>query len=355
MYVSFNDGESWQSFQQNLPIVPITDLTIKNEDLIVATQGRSFWIMDDISPLRQLTDEIQKKNFHLYQPRPTWRIGGGGRGDDLLSGKNLQSGVILYYYLKDAPDSNSVELKFFDEKNQFITSFKPKTKDRSAVIPIKKGLNRFIWDMRYKDAERFDGMILWAQGGLRGPLAVPGKYNAVLVNGKDSVSVPFEIVKDPRSSSSAEDLQAQFDFVIAGRNKLSETHNGIKQIRSIKKQLNDVNEKFKDQKNSESIKKEIDKTIKELTSIEEALYQTKNKSPQDPLNYPNRLNDKLASLVSDVANGDFRPTVQSIELKNELFNKIDEQLNKLKSVIDNRIPELNKLIKDADLPAIIVK
>lgn len=355
MYVSFNDGESWQSFQQNLPIVPITDLTIKNEDLIVATQGRSFWIMDDISPLRQLTDEVQKKNFHIYQPRPTWRIGGGGRGDDLLSGKNLQSGVMLYYYFKDTPDSNSVELKFYNEKNQFITSFKPKTKDRSAVIPIKKGLNRFVWDMRYKDAERFDGMILWAQGGLRGPLAVPGRYKAVLVYGKDSLSVPFEIVKDPRSSSRAEDLQAQFDFVIGGRDKLSETHNGIKQIRSIKKQLNDVNEKFKDQKNSESIKKEIDKTIKELISIEETLYQTKNKSPQDPLNYPNRLNDKLASLVSDVANGDFRPTVQSVELKNELFNRIDEQLNKLKSVIDNRIPELNKLIKEADLPAIIVK
>jgi len=224
-----------------------------------------------------------------------------------------------------------------------------------VVIPIKKGLNRFIWDMRYKEAERFDGMIIWSQGGLRGPLAVPGNYSAVLINGKDSTTIPFEIVKDPRSSSSIDDLIAQFNFVLSGRDKLTEIHNAIKQIRSIRKQLNDIKEKFKDRKDSDSIKKEIEKTNKELTSIEETLYQTKNKSPQDPLNYPNRLNDKLASLVSDVANGDFRPTVQSEELKNEFFAKIDEQIKKLKNIIVNEIPVLNKLIKEAELPAIIIE
>ncbi|MEW6509128.1 MAG: glycosyl hydrolase [Bacteroidota bacterium] len=355
MYVSFNDGEIWQPFQLNLPIVPITDIAIKNEDLIVATQGRSFWIMDDISPLRQLTDVIQKKNFHIYQPRPTWRIGGSTRGDDYLSGKNLQSGVILYYYFKDAPDSNSVELKFYDGNNNFITSFKAKSKERGEVIPIKKGLNRFVWNMRYKDAERFDGMIIWAGGGLRGPVAVPGNYSALFINGKDSVSVPFEIVKDPRSSSNAEDLQAQFDFLISGRNKLTETHKAVKQIRSIRKQLNDLKERFKERKDSDSIKNEIDKAAKELTSIEEILYQTKNKSPQDPLNYPIRLNDKLASLINNVSSGDFRPTVQAVELNNEIFLKIDEQLKKLKSIIDNQIPALNKMIKEIDLPAVIIK
>lgn len=353
VYVSFNDGENWQPFQQNLPVTPITDLTMKNEDLIVATQGRSFWVMDDISPLRELSKEIEQKRFHVYQPRTTWRISGSSRGEDLLAGKNLQSGVILNYYFKEAPDSNSVELKFYDSNNKFINSFKPKTKERTEVIPIYKGLNRFIWNMRYKDAERFDRMIIWASGGLRGPVAVPGNYTAVLVNGKDSISVPFEIVKDPRISSGQEDLQLQFDFIISAQQKLTEMHKGIKQIRNIRKQLNDVKERVKEQKNSDTIKKEIDTVVKKLTTIEETLYQTKNKSPQDPLNYPNRLNDKLASLAGDVSSGNFRPTEQAVLLKQELFEKIDVQLNNLKSIIGNEVPMLNKLIKEADIPAVI--
>lgn len=355
VYISFDDGINWQPFQQNLPIVPITDLTIKNEDLIVATQGRSFWIMDDISPLRQLSGEIEKKNFHLYSPRPSYRIGGSSRSDATLSGKNLQSGVIIDYYFKDQPDSNSVELKFYDKDKKLITSFKPKSKERSEVIPLKRGLNRFIWNMRYKDAERFDGMIIWSSGGLRGPLAVPGNYYAVLVSGKDSVSVPFEILKDPRSSSGDDDLQMQFDFLISARDKLTQTHNAVKQIRTIRKQLNEIKERFKDRKDSDAVKKMNEKISSGLSQIEETLYQTKNKSPQDPLNYPNRLNDKLASLASDMSSGGFRPTGQAIELKKELFAKIDIQLDKLKSIIENEIPEFNRIIKEADLPAIIVK
>lgn len=355
VYISFNDGQNWQPFQQNLPIVPVTDLTIKNEDLIIATQGRSFWVMDDISPLRQLSGEIEKKHFHLYSPRPAFRIGGSSRGDATLSGKNLQSGVILYYYFKDQPDSNSVELKFYDNNKNLITSFKPKSKEQSEVIPVKKGLNRFIWNMRYKDAEKFDGMIIWSSGGLRGPLAVPGNYYAVLVTGKDSVSVPFEILKDPRSSSGIDDIKMQFDFLISARDKLTETHNAVKKIMTIRKQLNEIKGRFKDRKDSETVIKMNDKISESLSQIEETLYQTKNKSPQDPLNFPNRLNDKLASLASDMSTGSFRPTGQAIELKRELFAKIDTQLDKLKSIIENEIPEFNRIIKEADLPAIIVK
>ncbi|MEW5842372.1 MAG: glycosyl hydrolase [Bacteroidota bacterium] len=354
MYVSFNDGENWQTFQQNLPVVPITDLAIKNEDLIVATQGRSFWILDDISPLRQLNNDVENKNFWLYQPRPTFRMGGGGGGGGLTAGKNLQSGVILNYYFKEMPDSGSVKLKIYEADGKVIKNYKPKSKEKNEKLPIKKGLNRFIWNMRYPDAEKFDGMILWSGGGLTGPIAIPGDYKAVLVDGKDSVVVPFTIVKDPRSSASQQDLQEQFDFLISVRDKLTETHMAIKQIRNIRKQLKDINERVKELKNAEDVKKLSDEIDKKITSIEETLYQTKNKSPQDPLNYPVRLNDKLSSLNSDVASGSFKPTDQAIAVKNELVGKIDEQLSKLKDVIANEIPKFNKLVEDVKVPAVIL-
>ncbi len=352
MYISFNDGENWQSFQQNLPIVPITDLTVKNEDLIVATQGRSFWMIDDISPLRQINSEITKKKFWIYQPRESFRIGGSGRGDATTSGVNLQSGVILNFYFQDMPDSNSVELKIFDGSGKIIKTFKPKTKER---LPIRKGLNRMTWNMRYPDTEKVEGMILWSGGGMTGPLALPGDYKAVLIHNKDSVEVSFTIMKDPRSSSSLSELKSQFDFLISVGEKLTETHKGIKQIRNIRKQLKDVGDRIKDQKNVETIKKLSEEINKRITAVEETLYQTKNKSPQDPLNFPVRLNDKLSSLGSSAASGDFKPTDQAVELKKELFAKIDAELIKLKEIVGNEIPKFNKLVAEANVPAVILQ
>jgi photosystem II stability/assembly factor-like uncharacterized protein len=354
IYISFNDGENWQAFQQNLPVVPITDLTIKNEDLIAATQGRSFWMIDDFSPLRQMNSDIMKKNFWLYQPRETFRISGRDGNDGITAGKNLKSGMILNYYFKDMPDSSAVELKIFDANGNLIKSFKPKTKEKNEQLPIKKGLNRFIWNMRYADAEKFDGMILWG-GGMTGPVAVPGNYKAMLKYGKDSLTVPFTIAKDPRASSNADDLKAQFDFMISVRDKLSETHKAIKQIRNIREQIKDVSEKIKDQKNTGELKKFGEEINKKITAVEEVLYQTKNKSPQDPLNYPIRLNNKLASLGSSVERGNFRPTDQALVLKQELVAKIDAELKKLKDVIDNEIPKFNKLVDEAKVPAVILE
>ncbi len=355
MYISFNDGDNWQTFQQNLPIVPITDLAIKNEDLIVATQGRSFWMIDDISPLRLLSADVMKKNYYLYPPRDTYRINGSSRGDGITSGTNLQSGVILNYYFKEMPDSNSVELKITDSGGKVIKSFKPKTKERGDRLPIKKGLQRFVWNIRYPDAEKFDGLIIWSRGGLTGPKAIPGEYKATLVYGKDSSTVPFAIVKDPRSSSTQEDLQAQFDFVLSTRDKLTEIHKAIKTIRNIRKQINGVNERIKNRKDADAIKKSGEEINKKITAVEEALYQTKNKSSQDPLNFPVRLNDKLSSLNGSVENGDFRPTEQSYKVKKELVEEIDAELKKLNEVVETDIPKFNETVNQVKVPAVILQ
>ncbi|MFN2330061.1 MAG: WD40/YVTN/BNR-like repeat-containing protein, partial [Chromatocurvus sp.] len=234
IYVSFDDGDSWQSFQLNLPEVPITDLQVRDRNLIVATQGRSFWILDDLSPLHQLNEDVARAGAHLYQPKPSYRMRQGGRGerDPLLEGENHPQGVMFYFALSAAPSEDQpVTLEILDANGTRVREFsshvdkddKGGKEDESSRLEANEGANLFVWDMRYPDAVDFDGLILYS-ANTRGPLAVPGTYTARLTANGDSVEQAFEILKDPRVNSSLADLQAQFDFLIAVRDKLSEAH-----------------------------------------------------------------------------------------------------------------------------------
>lgn len=354
MYVSFDDGANWQSLQFNLPIVPITDLTIKDGDLIAATQGRSFWMIDDLTPLRNWQPAIAQKAFELFQPRPAYRVGGGNAGrNPKLHGENLNSGVMVQFFLKNAPDSaNAVTLEFMDKDRKLIKRYSSNAKDRREQLEARAGGNRFFWNMRYPDAEGFDGLILWG-GGLQGPLAVPGNYFVKLKVGKDSAEQAFEIRPDPRSKATQEDLQAQFDFLIAVRDKLTETHKAVKNIRAVREQLNAYAKRL-DKTRDKDLSEHIEGIQKQLTAIEEALYQTKNRSGQDPLNFPIRLNNKLADLVNVVGTGNFRPTEQAIAVKNDITAKIDAELAKLKNIFDSELPQLNQAVRAKNLDAVVL-
>ncbi len=354
LYLSFDDGASWKSFQLNLPIVPITDLTIKDNDLIVATQGRSFWVMDDITPLHQLSEQIAQNELTLFQPRSTYRLPGSSRGEPTNAGKNPPNGVALRYYFKNAPDSGSVALRILEEDGTVIKSYSPKAKERNARLAVKKGMNQFVWNMRYEDAETFKGLIMWS-GSVRGPKAAPGNYQARLVAGDDSSTVSFELLKDPRSSATVADLQAQFDFLIAIRDKLSETHKSIKQIRDLRNQVKEITKRIKDHEGADTIKEAGKTLVKKITKIEEALYQTKNQSRQDPLNFPIRLNNKLAAVGGVASSGDFRPTDQAITVKNELTAQIDAELAKLQKVLAEDLPAFNQFVRENAVPAVIIE
>ena len=350
MYISFDDGSSWQSFQLNLPITPVTDLTVKNTDLIVATQGRSFWVLDDLTPLYQLNKNIAERDHFLFQPRPTYRLRGGKIEDPASAGENPPPGVMIHYYLKNKPDSDAVCLKILEEDGTLIKKFTPDTKE-GAPLPIKENMNRFIWDMRYPDAETFEGMILWA-GMIKGPQAVPGTYNARLIVGKDSSSVQFYILKDPRSTSRQEDLNEQFDLLIEIRDKLSETHSAIKTIRKIRNQIQEVMSKLDKKEEYTEIDTLAHHINEKIDTIEKALYQTKNKSRQDPLNYPIRLNNRLSALARVVSVGDYPPTHQAIEVKEELIMHINKELKELQHVIEQQVPQFNQLIHTYTIPVV---
>jgi hypothetical protein len=217
------------------------------------------------------------------------------------------------------------------------------------------GMNKFAWNMRYPDAERFDGMILWS-GSMNGPLAVPGMYKVRLtVNGK-AMESDFEILKDPRVSVSVADMQAQFDFLQSVVAKVSETHVAIRNIRTVRDQINRVTEPLRGQ--GDAMKDVLDKakSIQDaMTAVEEELYQTKNRSGQDPLNFPIRLNNKLAHLNSLAGNGSYPPTEQMIGVRDELTVLIDAELAKLKRIFDTEIPAFNALVKAKNLDAVTVE
>ncbi len=369
LYVSFDDGKQWTSFQCNVPVVPITDLAIKDDDLIVATQGRSFWVLDDLSLLNQLNESAAKSNITLFESRPVYRMSGGGSPNvGRTSGQNVLSGAPIRFLLKEKPeadvacsltivDSADTEVKVWETKPD-KSSDKPKKKSNgepeAAKLELEDGLNEVRWNLRYPSAATFDGMVLWG-GGTQGPTAVPGTYTATLKVGDDEFTTEFEIQKDPRSQSSVEDLQAQFEFLIAIRDKLSEVHKSIARTRDLKSQISTFKKRIADYEKYEKLSEQADELVKSLTEVEEALYQTKNRSPQDPLNYPIKLNNRLSALVSVASTGDYAPTAQSVEVRDMLITEIDELLDQQNEVVAKGIKKFNSAIRKAKVPAIWVE
>ena len=341
MFISFDDGKSWSSFQLNLPLVPITDLTIKNDNLIAATQGRSIWLIDDLTPLHQMNDQVKNANFHLFKPLDSYRMGYSSWGSSGNAGKNHHNGVKVFFNINQnlINDSASVSLEFFDSNKKLIKRFSSDDKKNKLVLNGKK--NSFVWNMRYDDAKGFDGLIMWA-ASLRGPKAAPGEYYVKLSVDKESMETNFTILKDPRSMSSNNDLKEQFDFLISIRDKINTIHKSIEEIRSTRNQLNDLKDKLDE--NHTEINGMIDEINTKISKIEKNLYQTKNRSGQDPLNFPIRLNNKLAHLTSVASVGNYKPTDQMYNVRDELLILIDKELESWKSIKSIDLERLNTTI-----------
>ena len=356
MYISFDDGASWKPFQLNLPEVPITDLKVKDEQLIVATQGRSFWLIDDLTPLHQLNEQLAQSNFHLFKPKDAYRMGGGGRGraNFKLEGKNHPGGVMMYFYLKDKPDSTfTAKLEVMEADGDIIKTFDYSSKKPDEKLFASEGMNYFNWNMRYPDAVSFPGLILYASN-TRGPMAVPGTYKVKLTVNGESVEQDFEIMKDPRIKSTQEDLQAQFDFLIEVRDKLSEAHQAVIDIRAIKKDIDYLKEKLGEEATYQEIITYAEELKKELTVIENNIHETRNEAYQDPLNFGIKLNNRLAFLATHEGAGDFRPTDQGIAYKEEVTAQINNELADYKKLVDEGVGKINTMIKQKNLDFIMV-
>ncbi|MEM1218704.1 MAG: glycosyl hydrolase [Bacteroidota bacterium] len=354
MYISFDDGASWQSFQQNLPIVPITDLAWKDKDLVAATQGRGLWLIDDLTPLYQLNSEVAAKDWYLFAPDMAYRTPGYQSKRARNAGMNHPGGVPVQFHLPLQPDSVEVVLSFHEKDGTEIHSFSTKAKEKKDKLKLEDGANQFVWNMRYPAAKKFEGMILW-WASMDGPKAVPEKdYLVRLQVGGEMIESPFRIAKDPRGETSQEDLEKQFAFVQSVNKTVTKAHEGIIEIRQIREQIKHYQKIGKEMESWEPILekgKQIDST---LTLVEEALYQTKNRSGQDPLNFPIRLTNKLAHLNSVSGSGDYAPTAQSYAVKEELTEAIEAELKILETVKVKELPAFNRLVQELSAGGIVL-
>lgn len=366
VYVSFDDGETWQSLQLNLPVVPIHDLVVKDTDLVAATHGRSFWILDDLTPLRELTDAVAQADMHLFTPRATYRMEGGSAEIPGL-GKNPPNGVIVYYFFKQKPEGE-VKLEFLDARGNVIRTFSSRAREEEAPpspmaeffgigpapqrVPAEAGMNRFVWDLRYPDPVRVPGAVTW--GSARGPKVVPGTYQVRLVVGGRTLVRSFEVRKDPRVTATQEELQEQFDLLMQIRDAITDVHAAVNQLRDVKRQLEELTKRLSNHPQGRALADSTRALQERLTRIEEELLQTRNEAPQDPLNFPPKLNNQLITLYGVVASADARPTAAARARWEELKAEVARQLGDLRQVLDRDLADLNRRVKDLGIPPIFV-
>lgn len=352
LYITSDAGLSWTKFQHNLPMVPITDLCIKENNLIVATQGRSFWILDDLNILQQtINHSITKKPMHLFTPQTTYRMS-GYQGNQANAGSNPPNGVVLPFYIKHLVKDEVVKVVFYNQENEVVKAFSTKPAKKEEQLSIDSGLNMLVWDMNYEGGVFIDGMILW-NGTPGGPKLAPGTYKAMLKAGKDSEVVVVDIKPDPNYNTSIADIEAQTKFLLLVRDKFNEVQNAVKQIREIRNQLNTVVTKLGNDC-PKTLKDTANYIIKKTTVIEGELYQTKAKAFQDVLNYPIKLNDKLSSVYDAASAGIAKPSQQAQAVFAELSALANGYLVQLKLIIDTDLKTFNDLAREANVPVILL-
>ncbi len=347
VYISWNDGADWQPLSLNLPIVQVSDLVVEENDLVIGTHGRSFWVMSNMAPLRQLNAEIAESNIHMFDPVDPIR--------------GVDRSVQVFYYLKD--DVDEIKLEFMDAEGQVIQTYEASKDDKperprqqqffgfgggSRKPSLKAGSRSFTWNLRYPGYTDFDGRIFWAAGNT-GPAAVPGNYSVRLTVGDDIQTQDFAVKLDPRLESvTIADLRQRFDLAIRIRDRVSEANEAVVQIRGIKGDVDDRLEKTDDRQIHSQGAVVNDK----LSAVEREVYQVKNQSGQDPLNYPIKLNNKLAALMGVVERGESSPTSQSSEVFEQLSQLLQIELIRMNTIIEQDLQRLNELLRRANLEPI---
>ena len=347
LYISYDDGESWNSFQKNLPIVPITDITIKDNSLIIATQGRGIWILDDLTVLHQINSNTENNEMNLFTPKDSYRMRGSGGNKSKVAGTNLENGVIVYYNLKSYDSSkDSISLSFSSAEGKVIKTFT--NYDKANLLKVNKGSNKFVWDTKHDGAKVLDGMIFWS-ASFSGAKSVPGKYMVTLSKNGIKKSKPFKILIDPRAEVSEEDIQKQLNFVNTVNEVVDKAHKAIQKIREINSKLKEFESVFKDSTTEKDLISRSKQIRNKLSKIEKMLYQTQNKSNQDPLNFPIRLTNKLGHLNRLVTLYDFPPTDQDEAVRLELTKRVDKQLEIFDTLIKNDVKKFNQEFLNLEL------
>ncbi len=349
--VSFNDGRSWQSLQLNLPTVQVPGLILRNDDVIIATHGRGYYVLDNITPLQQATADVSQRDVFLYKPATTIRT---------LS-QPAESYNRVKRYLPEidyvlGSDADSVTLEILDATGRVIQTFTGAPSDSGPArggpprVNATKGQHRFTWDMRYPGPRDFPGLIMWG-ANTQGPLAPPGRYQARLTALGQTLTEPFEIVADPRLTTVTQaDFDAQFRLSSQVAARVDDAHRGVLQVRNVRDQVNDRLTKS----DNGSLRSEATAFKNKMAAVEGEIYQVKMQARQDPLNYPIKLNNQLAALRGVIESADAKPTAQAQEAFTVLSGELETQLTALQAIFDADLAKLNDRLRRLGLEPIVV-
>ncbi len=372
LYVSFDDGASWQPFQRNFPAVPVTDLTIKNGDLVVATQGRSFWILDDLTPLRLWNEKTARADVFLFPTRPAHRV----RVEKLDEeeepprgvGTNMPNGVLIHYWLKEKPrkdeivkieilSGEKVIRSFSSEKKEPEGDLKEQAekkeleKDKDKPLEPKAGVNRFVWDMRvFKPT--LAPKAVFNEGEKSPPRVGPGTYKVRLAVGARSFTEAVEVRPHPQGPATAEDLKAQFDLLSSIRDSLSETHETVLKIRDARETARDLGERAQRLGKGDSLKKRAEALGEKLSALELELTNPEIKADEDDLNYEPKLDHDFVNLAGIVASADRKPTAGSVGMHAELKSRLERIVKEYQALLEKDVADFNRAAEEAKLPRV---
>ncbi len=363
VFVSLDDGANWQPLQLNLPTVPIHDLAIKNNDLIAATHGRSFWILDDISPLRQLEPGAANTSAHLFKPATAYRVPGGtgfgGGGNS--GGANPPNGAVICYYLDSAPPTN-ITLQILDKSGHEVRSYSSNPKPvippleperpvgrLGVALPIQRGLNRFVWDLRYGPPEGVPGAVYMEGSQLTGPIAVPGEYTVRLSVGGQTLATALVVKNDPRTRAIAADLQKQLELGLKIRDRITETHRTVNAIRDLDAQLKMIEQHLNEDPRNKSVVDAAEQLDRKSIDIEGELFQMRKRAVKDSFNYGGKLNDMYIALEGYIERSDSAPTAQEYEVLTLLDSQLQSQLEKWHAIVSSALPAFNRLLNQAHI------
>lgn len=411
VWVSLDNGSNWQPLQRNLPPVPVHDLAVKEGDLVAGTHGRAFWVLDDLSVLRQHAAANAEKDLHLFKPRDTYRItlggfgfGGGGGGGAAAAGGSAfppltgWDGAVVQYWVKRG--GQKVTIEFLDGRGQVLRTFSsdldPTAREDSVtrateraerevqsrrvadsllqlgVMPAsvrpdstppaqqagwrytpppratnRIGMNRFVWNLRAADAVGFDGMIMWA-AGTTGPMIPPGTYAVRVTAGDKSETQTFVVKRDPRMDATQADLDEQYAFLIRIQERSNEANNAVRTVRDLRSQLED--RKTRAGARGATLARLGQTLDSQMAVAEEEIYQVRNRSGQDPLNYPIKLNNQIAGLAGVVSSAEAKPTKQSYEVFDLLSAQLKVQIERLQAALGAPLSAVNAELSRLGLP-----
>lgn len=354
MYISFDDGAHWQRFQLNLPVTPITDMVVHRGNLVLSTQGRAFWSLDDLAVVEQLRAGMEKGPV-LFKPADAYRSGLGP--------------AAIYYYLAEVPKV-PVRLEILDAQGGVVARFSGRPGEEPAREPApgrgrgaaaearvsgKAGLNRFTWSMRYDPLFEIPaGAVLWAAGGNAGPKVVPGTYRVRITVGGWTATQSFEVKPDPRVKTTAAEYEAQLKLAREVGGQVKELYANLARLRDVKQQATDLGARIQRAGKGDDVAKAARALSDKLTAVEGELTQLKGEGGQDALNFPGRLDNQYLVLYSAVTSPDRGPTPQMFQRFEDLKPELTKLLGQLKQIFDTDLAKFNELVRSKALPPVIV-